>query len=91
MQYIANETGSLVNLRSVGFLVAADIIDPQTALPFPKKLRIGYQCYKNAVKNGAFLRPLGDTLYFLPPLNTPDLVLDDLADITIKSLKEVLK
>ena len=90
MKYVAQETNCLVNFRSLGFVVAADIIDSSTGLPFPKELRIGYQCYKKAIKNGAFLRPLGDTLYFLPPLNTPDGVLDDLAEIAIKSLKEVL-
>ena len=91
MKYVAEETNCLINLRSLGFVVAADIIDPSTGLPFLKELRIGYQCYKRAVQNGAFLRPLGDTLYFLPPLNISDSVLDYLVEITIKSLKEVIK
>jgi len=90
MECIAKETNALTNIRSIGFLVAADIIDPETGKSFPKKERTGYKCYKNAVKNGVLLRPLGDAVYFLPPLNIKDDILDELAEKTELSIKETV-
>jgi adenosylmethionine-8-amino-7-oxononanoate aminotransferase len=90
MQMVADNTGALINLRGVGFAIAADIINPNTGKPFPAKLRTGYECYQTAVELGALLRPLGDTIYFLPPLNTPDQILDDMAEIAEKALVTTL-
>ncbi len=91
MDLIQKNTGALVNIRNIGFIVAADIINPVTQKPFDSKLRFGYQCFQNAVKNGALLRHLGDTMYFFPPLNTSDSTLDKLADIANKSLITTLQ
>ena len=90
MEYIAEKTNALINIRSVGFMTAADIINPDTGKSFPKTERTGYRCYKQSVKNGVLLRPLGDTIYFLPPLNTEDTVLDELADKTLKTITEII-
>lgn len=90
MEKIADSTGAVANIRNIGFMVAGDIVDPNTGLPFPKEKRTGYKCFREAVELGALLRPLGDTLYFLPPLNTPDKVLDELADIAGKAIKFVI-
>ncbi len=90
MEHVARETGALKNLRSVGFLVAADIVDPFSGKPFDSGRRTGLSVFKKAVGNGALLRPLGDTIYFLPPLNTGNSVLDELAEITVKSVKSAL-
>lgn len=90
MQTIADNTGALINVRGVGFAIAADIIDPNTEKSFPSEFRTGYKCYQKAVELGVLLRPLGDTIYFLPPLNTPDQVLDDMAEIAEKALTATL-
>lgn len=90
MEWVASETGALANVRGIGFVAAADLIKPSTGKAFPAERRTGFQCYKKAVELGALLRPLGDTIYFLPPLNTPDKVLDDLAEITAKVVKQVV-
>ncbi len=81
MEDIATETNALTNIRNIGYMVAADLINPDTGAKFASKERTGYKCYQKAVELGALLRPLGDTVYFLPPLNTPDSVLDNLANI----------
>jgi adenosylmethionine-8-amino-7-oxononanoate aminotransferase len=62
MHEIAASTGRLTNVRGLGAVVAADIIcaDP--------KRRIGFEIYQRAIEKGALLRPLGNTLYWLPPL-----------------------
>ncbi|MCX6983354.1 MAG: aminotransferase class III-fold pyridoxal phosphate-dependent enzyme, partial [Lentisphaerae bacterium] len=91
MEWVASETGALKNVRGIGFIAAADIINPDTGKSFPAARRTGFNFYRNAVELGALLRPLGDTVYFLPPLNTPDKVLDDLAEIAVKALRKTLK
>ena len=57
MSEIADFTGVLSNVRSIGAMVAADLI------PEISQDRLGYQIFKQAVKLGALLRPLGNTLY----------------------------
>jgi adenosylmethionine-8-amino-7-oxononanoate aminotransferase len=82
---VATATGALENIRAVGGMVAADL-----ALPREKRgTRSGYRVFREAVSRGALLRPLGDTLYWLPPLNTPATDLDELADITAAAIGAV--
>ncbi len=87
---IAADSNALRDIRGVGFAAAADIVNPNTGEPFPAERRTGFKFYRKAVELGALLRPLGDTIYFLPPLNTPDNVLDELAEIAATALRSVL-
>jgi adenosylmethionine---8-amino-7-oxononanoate aminotransferase len=82
MQEVAEQTKQLTNIRHIGAIVAADLIveDPQQ--------RRGYQVYQQAVKLGALLRPLGNTIYWLPPLNITPATLYNLRDITIQAIKQ---
>ena len=75
---VAKETGALLNVRSCGFVAAADL---DVSLQGLNKNRCGYELYKKAVKKGLLLRPLGNTVYFLPPLNTSNDLLAKSADI----------
>lgn len=85
MQNIVEMTGVLQNFRGIGGVVAVDI---------PEGLggqRAGFSLYKNALtKQGVFLRPLGNTLYWLPPLNSSEEVLDELARKTYLAVKQTL-
>ncbi len=67
------------NIRQLGAMVAADLIST--------KPRAGYEVYQTAVKMGALLRPLGNTLYWLPPLIITEAILTDLKDITQKAIE----
>jgi adenosylmethionine-8-amino-7-oxononanoate aminotransferase len=79
-------TGALENPRAVGAMVAADLRLPGNL----KDTRAGFAVFREAVARGALLRPLGNTLYWLPPLNTEDGTLDRLAEITAASIRAVL-
>lgn len=81
MQHIADETQMLTHVRGVGGIVAADLITSRGTS------RFGYMVYQEAVKCGALLRPLGNTIYWLPPLNIKDEELAQLAMITQQALK----
>ena len=52
--------------------------------------RIGWQISDAALDLGAHLRPLGNTVYVVPPLNIEDADLDRLLDIVRESTERVL-
>ncbi len=79
MHNISHNTKLLHNIRSIGGIIAADIKSP-------KFTRSGYHVFQQAVKLGALLRPLGNTIYWMPPLNTEIHTLNELAEITEKAL-----
>jgi len=56
--------------RGTGMMAAIDLARPD-GQPYDPRLRTGRRVYKEAVARGALLRPLGDTLYLFPPLDTP--------------------
>ncbi len=85
MEAVANHTGKLTNIRHIGAMVAGDLVvdNPNT--------RWGFQIFQEAIKLGAMLRPLGNTLYWFPPLNTESHTIDELADITQTAIARILK
>jgi adenosylmethionine-8-amino-7-oxononanoate aminotransferase len=73
-EQMAKSTGKLSNIRVIGAIAAADCsIDT-------KKI------FQSAIKKGALLRPLGNTIYWLPPINISDETLEKLAIITEASI-----
>ncbi|HLU69973.1 MAG TPA: adenosylmethionine--8-amino-7-oxononanoate transaminase [Fibrobacteria bacterium] len=87
-EQVATATGALRGTRAVGGLVAADLaVDREGAPRAGTPLRAGRAVFREAVARGALLRPLGDTLYWLPPLNTPVDELDRLAEVTAAAIR----
>ena len=82
LQEVAQQTGQLHNLRGIGAMVAADLLENGVK-------RLGYRVYQEAVKRGALLRPLGNTIYWLPPLNIQQETLAALQDITTHAINSV--
>ncbi len=83
---VAEATGRLQNLRSIGGVVAADLCGSGTGSGF----RAGYQVYQAAVARGALLRTLGDTVYWLLPLNVDSGLIPELEAITRDSILATL-
>ena len=79
---IATKTGKLSNIRSIGAIVAADLESSNID-------RLGYKLHQEALRRGALLRPLGNTLYWLPPLTTEQHTIEQLAEITLNSIETV--
>jgi len=75
------------HVRGLGGLAALTLTRPD-GQPLPPTDRTGYQVYQHAVRRGALLRPLGDTLYLLPPLNTPNDQLDRMADTMHDAIRD---
>ncbi|AJC50613.1 adenosylmethionine-8-amino-7-oxononanoate aminotransferase [Coxiella endosymbiont of Amblyomma americanum] len=82
MKVVAKSTDQLINVRNIGAIVAADLRHRF----YP---RLGYEICQEAIKLGALLRPLGNTIYWLPPLNIELPLIEELRDITIDAIKNV--
>jgi adenosylmethionine-8-amino-7-oxononanoate aminotransferase len=68
--------------RSLGMIGALDLQGAQGYLE-PK----GWRVYREALRRGAYLRPLGNTIYITPSLNIPDAELDELLGIVEESVR----
>ena len=68
-------------------------MNPDTKKSFERNLRTGFRFSRHVIDNGVILRELGtgDTIYFLPPLNTPEDLLDEMAEITERSLVQAVR
>ncbi len=79
-------------IRQLGLINAIEIVkDKKNKIHFDSKLRLGYQIYKKALKKGVLLRPLGDIIYFNPPLiiDKPDM--DFVVQVAYECTREILK
>lgn len=83
MQSIAIKTGALENIRGIGAVIAADLINSKQ-IP-----RLGYCLYQEAVKLGVLLRPIGNTVYWMPPLNITDDALNQLSELTLQAISNI--
>ncbi|WP_408608952.1 adenosylmethionine--8-amino-7-oxononanoate transaminase [Aquicella siphonis] len=83
MQEVAEQTGCLRNVRGLGAIAAADLICAN-----PDR-RYGFEVYQHALKLGVLLRPLGNTIYWLPPLNIDAETLTSLKEKTIEAIQSV--
>ena len=77
---MADQTQCLTHIRGIGAIIAADLISANTTK------RSGFEFYKKAVALGALIRPLGNTVYWLPPLTISDTTLQELEYITTKAI-----
>ena len=66
------------------------VTDKENKIGFDSNLRIGYEIYKKALTHGLLLRPLGNVIYFNPPLNIADEDLDKAVALAKQSMEEIL-
>lgn len=78
-------------IRHIGLINAMELVtDKNTKEEYDAKLRIGYQIYKKALGNGLILRPLGNVLYFNPPLIINEKEIDKAVSICSESIEEIV-
>ena len=79
-------------VRSIGLINAIELVkDKNSKEPLDYKNRTGYQIYKKALEKGVLLRPLGDVIYFNPPLIIEKDDMDFVTDIALECTKEILE
>ena len=57
---------------------------------FPLKDRVGYKIYLEGLKRGVFMRPLGDVIYFIPPLIITNEEIEIMMNAAFESIEAVL-
>lgn len=81
----------LGEIRHIGLVHALEFVqDPHTKEPFDARHRTGYAIYKKALSRGLLLRPLGDTIYFNPPLSITREELAEAVSISRAAVYDVL-
>lgn len=75
----------LSDVRGVGMVAAVDL-RARDGSALPAANRTGFQVYQEAIRRGALLRPLGDTMYLFPPLNASPGDIADMLDILLDSV-----
>jgi adenosylmethionine-8-amino-7-oxononanoate aminotransferase len=78
----------VAEIRQRGMILAIELMqDPASRTPFPWTERRGLRIYQHALERGALIRPLGTTVYFMPPyVITPD-EMDLLAQIATEGIE----
>jgi adenosylmethionine---8-amino-7-oxononanoate aminotransferase len=67
------------HLRHQGMIAAFDVKS--------KNVHFSHDCYAAALKNGLLIRPIGHTVYFMPPYTIQESEIDFMLDATLKSLQ----
>jgi len=77
----------IANLRQTGWIAAFDLVrDKAARTPWPGAERRGLRFYRRALERGVLLRPLGDTVYFLPPYCVDAGDLDLMVDVALEAV-----
>jgi len=59
---------NVAEIRQRGMILAIELMkDPGARTPFPWQERRGLRIYRHALSRGALIRPIGTTIYFMPP------------------------
>jgi len=78
----------VAEIRQCGMILAIELMqDPATRLPWPWEQRRGLRIYRHALERGALIRPLGTTIYFMPPYVITPGELDLLARVATEGIE----
>lgn len=89
---VAETAPTIAHFRQAGTIVAFDLCGRDggpAAADIPQR-RLSLAIRKAALARGVLIRPLHDTLYWMPPLVATDAEIAHLADTTLEVLDEVL-
>jgi adenosylmethionine---8-amino-7-oxononanoate aminotransferase len=77
--------------RQKGMIAAIELVrDKLSKDPFPLKDRVGYKIYLEGLKRGIFMRPLGNIIYFIPPLIITNKEIETMMGAAFESIESVL-
>ena len=77
--------------RQQGMIAALELVkNKDKKEPFLLESRVGYKIYLEGLKRGVFLRPLGDVIYFIPPLVISEEEIKRMMTIARECIKAVL-
>lgn len=78
------------DIRHIGMIGAVEMVkDTKTKEPYHFEERMGHRVFLEAMKRGAILRPIGNIIYFMPPLIITEEQIEELTQIAYDSIKAV--
>jgi adenosylmethionine-8-amino-7-oxononanoate aminotransferase len=78
----------VAEIRQCGMILAIELMkEPSTRTPWPWEQRRGLRIYRHALEQGALIRPLGTTIYFMPPYVITPTEIDLLARIATEGIE----
>ena len=76
--------------RQTGMIAAVELVtDRDTKEEFPFEKRVGYRIYQEGLKRGVLMRPLGNVIYFIPPLVISTEEIKMMMDVAYDCIKTV--
>jgi adenosylmethionine-8-amino-7-oxononanoate aminotransferase len=76
-------------IRHLGFIGAFELVADKTSKrAFPSRRRVSFALAQKALRKGLILRPLGDTVYFMPPFNVTEREIDEIFALTREAVDE---
>ncbi|MBW1925980.1 MAG: adenosylmethionine--8-amino-7-oxononanoate transaminase [Deltaproteobacteria bacterium] len=71
------------DVRGIGMVAAVELVmDRRTRTPFSSEKRVGWMIYKEGLKKGLILRPLGDIVYLFLPLSVNAVQIEDILSLS---------
>ena len=78
----------VAEIRQRGMILAIELVqDRATRTPFPWQERRGLRIHRHALERGVLLRPLGTTIYFMPPYIIEDEEIGLLARVAAEGIE----
>ncbi len=78
--------------RQTGMIAAVELVRNRGTLePFPVEQRVGHQIFLEGLKREVYLRPLGNVVYFIPPLTIKPKQIAIMMTAAHESITAVLK
>jgi len=78
----------VAEIRQRGMILAIEVVkDRASRTPWPWQERRGLRIYRNSLERGALLRPLGTTVYFMPPYVIESDEIDALARVATEGIE----
>ncbi len=76
-------------IRRIGLINAMELVkNREDKTEYDPDIRLGYRIYKEALNKGLILRPLGNVMYFNPPLVINEDEIDKAVDITVELIEK---
>ena len=86
MEKIFKDKSYIKDIRNIGLIGAIELKD--NLLP---NVRIGREIYNLALKKGIFVRPIANSVYFMPPYIITYEEINKMLQVCKESIEEILK
>ncbi|MBI4398847.1 MAG: adenosylmethionine--8-amino-7-oxononanoate transaminase [Candidatus Omnitrophica bacterium] len=78
------------DVRQAGFMAGIELVESKREkTPYPPAQKIGIKVCRLAREQGVILRPLGNVIVLMPPLAIPEIVLEELLEVTERCILNI--